>query len=442
MYPRSSTDLVSPHPHEGATKNTLPGSLSLFEITKHYCPRASPRHQLFVAMRGLGPVEPAALKHQANSWNLAEIDVWANNEFPNEFQVVPTSSSLTFKDCVEEGKAIPGVKLLFIGKGLWASRSQSSPNLKIIYAFVNGARSNHVGLLMKGLGANGREKRVLADLDGLLDAAGIRGLLCLQRPFCHLGEMSGRLEIRAAMPRFRALVLYLFMRSGHIDYVGGYQAYPRDLQLACNWIAAGGVRPKPTPFDTMPKRQAGSRGGNTAVQSAEETAASVVPTFEDQTQQNSSQDPGQRESEVCIHSLEFSTNSIAGSHDTASEIEKAGDTSAALFSDLSTEGNNLKRLLYRAGDACEKVETDRKRVKQDLDAMQAENEHFKSANETLVAENLRLQGELRIAEELKSDQTQSDSGISQALAEAEKKVEDAEKAANLKLSNCREKHAA
>jgi hypothetical protein len=206
-------------------------------------------------MPGVGPVEPAALKYQSNSWNVEEVQEWAKREFPKEFQVLPDVGSLKFKDGIDGGNPIPNVKLLRIGKGRWVSRLQRIPTKKTIYAFITGSRSNQIGFIVIDLGHGNVARHVVDNLDDYVDLTGLQGLRYFFRPFRNLGEMV-ELEYQASMPRFRALILYLFMKAGYIDYVGGYQAYPRDFQLACSWIANGGVRPKCKPLSFRPQQQA------------------------------------------------------------------------------------------------------------------------------------------------------------------------------------------
>jgi hypothetical protein len=206
-------------------------------------------------MPGLGPVDPAALKFQPNSWNVEEIHEWATREFPKEFQILPDVTSLKFKDGIDGGNRMPNAKLLRIGKGRWVSRHQRIPTEKTIYAFITGSRSNQIGFIVTDLGHGNGERRVVDSLDDYVTFAGLQGLRYFFRPFRHLGEMV-ELEYQASMPRFRALILYLFMKAGYIDFVGGYQAYPRDFQLACSWIANGGVRPKCKPSSFRPRQQA------------------------------------------------------------------------------------------------------------------------------------------------------------------------------------------
>jgi chromosome segregation ATPase len=101
----------------------------------------------------------------------------------------------------------------------------------------------------------------------------------------------------------------------------------------------------------------------------------------------------------------------------------------------------LKRLFYEAGDECEKMETNNKKIKQDLEAFQAEHQQVKSANEKLMTENSRLQRELEQATNDKIKRAQEYVALSESLATAEKKAEEADTRALLKFANDQKQHA-
>jgi hypothetical protein len=88
------------------------------------------------------------------------------------------------------------------------------------------------------------------------------------------------------------------------------------------------------------------------------------------------------------------------------------------------------------------MDTSNKRMQQDLEAVQAEHQYVKSMNEKLTAENSEIQRELEQEAKDKDKRAQEHSALSELLATAEKRAEEADTRAQLRFANDQKQHAA
>lgn len=207
------------------------------------------------------PIDTSAMKDDALSWNLNEIQEWASREFPAFFNALPAVGDLKFL------KWDNNVHILCIGKCKRNSEmgTEGRATTMKIYASTSGPwdirkrgirKTGRRGIRMELLLKNKTTKDyniLSSDFKFCSDEIsrfenGFRGL---HHPFCFLGDGVNNLR---PLHRLRALVTYYFMAAGYIDLVGGYNGFLLEFKYACYWIANGGEMPPRLELLSTPRR--------------------------------------------------------------------------------------------------------------------------------------------------------------------------------------------